>query len=172
MMLTPLVIPLTKRALVIGGGIAGITAALDVANGGYEVVLVEKEDHLGGHVMELSATFPTLESPRDYLIPRIKEVIKNPNVHVHLNSEVESVTGYVGSFNVKIRQNEKIIEEEIGAIVTAPGFDLLPREKLPVFPDDPDIVDGLQFEKILSTEKLIDGKIKRPSDERVPQDIV
>jgi heterodisulfide reductase subunit A len=103
MMLTPLVIPLTKRALVIGGGIAGITAALDVANGGYEVVLVEKEDHLGGHVMELSATFPTLESPMDYLLPRIKEVIKNPNVHVHLNSEVESVTGYVGSFNVKIR---------------------------------------------------------------------
>ena len=167
MMLTPLVIPLTKRALVIGGGIAGITAALDIANGGYEVVLVEKEDHLGGHVMELSATFPTLESPRDYLLPRIKEVINNPNIHLYLNSEVESVTGYVGSFNVKIRQNAKIIEEEIGAIVTAPGFDLLPREKLPVFPYDPDIVDGLQFEKILSA-----GEIRRPSDNRVPQDIV
>jgi len=167
MMLTPLVIPLTKRALVIGGGIAGITAALDIANGGYEVVLVEKEDHLGGHVMELSATFPTLESPRDYLLPRIKELINNPNVHLYLNSEVESVTGYVGSFNVKIRQNAKIIEEEIGAIVTAPGFDLLPREKLPVFPYDPDIVDGLQFEKILSS-----GEIKRPSDGKVPQDIV
>ncbi len=167
MMLTPLVIPLTKRGLVIGGGIAGITAALDIATGGYEVVLVEKEDHLGGHVMELSATFPTLENPRDYLLPKIKEVINHPNIHLYLNSQVESVSGYVGSFNVKIRQHEKMIEEEIGAIVTAPGFDLLPREKLPVFPDDPDIVDGLQFEKILSA-----GSIKRPSDGRMPQDIV
>ncbi len=167
MMLTPLVIPLTKRALVIGGGIAGITAALDIVNGGYEVVLVEKEDHLGGHVMELSATFPTLESPRGFLLPRIKEVINHPNIRLYLNSEVESVTGYVGSFDVKIRQNEKMIEEEIGAIVTAPGFDLLPREKLPAYPDDPDIVDGLQFEKILSA-----WEIRRPSDNRVPQEIV
>jgi heterodisulfide reductase subunit A len=172
MMLTPLVIPLTKRALVIGGGIAGIQAALDVANGGYEVVLVEKEAHLGGHVMELSATFPTLESPREFLIPRINEVITHPNIRLYLNSEVDEVTGYVGSFNVKIRQNEKVVTEEVGAIVTAPGFDLLPREKVPVFPDDPDIVDGLQFERILSPEKLISGEIRRPSDGQVPQDIV
>jgi heterodisulfide reductase subunit A len=166
MMLTPLVIPLTKRALVIGAGIAGITAALDIANGGYEVVLVEKEDRLGGHVMELSATFPTLESPRDYLLPRIDELKSNPNIKIYLNAEVESVSGYVGSFGVKISQNGKIFSEEIGAIITSPGFDLLPREKLPVYPDDPDIVNGLQFEKILSS-----GLVKRPSDGRLPLDI-
>jgi len=172
MMLTPLVIPLVKRALVIGGGIAGIQAALDIANSGYEVVLVEKEDHLGGHVMELSATFPTLESPRDFMIPRINEVMVHPHIRLYLNSEIDSVSGYVGSFNVKIRQKGRLLEEEVGAIITAPGFDLLPREKLPVFPDDPDIVDGLQFEKILSPEKLVNGKVIRPSDGRIPQDVV
>jgi heterodisulfide reductase subunit A len=122
--------------------------------------------------MELSATFPTLESPKDFLIPRINEVMAHPNIRLYLDSEVDAVSGYVGSFNVKIRQKAKLVEEEVGAIVTAPGFDLLPREKLPVFPDDPDIVDGLQFERILSPEKLAEGKIKRPSDGRVPQDIV
>ena len=172
MMLTPLVIPLVKRALVIGGGIAGIQAALDIANSGYEVVLVEKEDHLGGHVMELSLTFPTLESPRDFMIPRINEVMVHPHIRLYLNSEIDSVSGYVGSFNVKIRQKGRLLEEEVGAIITAPGFDLLPREKLPVFPDDPDIVDGLQFEKILSPEKLVNGKVIRPSDGRIPQDVV
>jgi heterodisulfide reductase subunit A len=166
MMLTPLVIPLTKRALVIGGGIAGIQAALDIADGGYEVALVEKSPVLGGHVMELSATFPTLESPRDFLLPRIKEVISHPNIHVYLDSEVQAVAGYVGSFAVKIRQNGEVSEEEVGAIVTALGFDLLPREKLPVYPDDPDIVDSLQCERILA------GKVARPSDGRVPRDVV
>jgi heterodisulfide reductase subunit A len=167
MMLTPLVIPLTKRALIIGGGIAGITAALDIANGGYEVVLVEKEASLGGHVMELSATFPMLENPRNFLLPQIKEVHNHPNIKLYLDSEIDSISGYVGSFDVKIRQKDEIIGEEIGAIVTAPGFELLPREKLPVFPDDPDVLDGLQFEKILAA-----GEIKRPSDGRVPRDIV
>jgi heterodisulfide reductase subunit A len=172
MMLTPLVIPLTKRALVIGGGIAGIQASLDIANSGYEVVLVEKEDHLGGHVMELSTTFPSLERPKDFLIPRINEVMVHPHIRLYLNSEIDSLSGYVGSFNVKIRHKERLLEEQVGAIITAPGFDLLPREKLPVFPDDPDVVDGLQFEKILSHEKLVNGKIMRPSDGRVPLDIV
>ena len=167
MMLTPLVIPLTKRALVIGGGIAGIQAALDIANGGYEVVLVEKSGALGGHVMELSATFPALESPRDFLLPRIEEVAAHPNIRLYLNSEIEEVSGYVGSFTVRIRQGEQILEEEVGAIVTAPGFDLFPRERLPVYPDDPDIVDGLQFERILSA-----GRVTRPSDGRTPRDVV
>ena len=129
MKLTPLVIPLTKRALVIGGGIAGIQAALDIANGGYEVVLVEKSAALGGHVMELSATFPSLESPRDFLVPHIKEVMSHPSIRVYLESEVEEVSGYVGSFTVKIRRKSGVLEEEAGAIVAAPGFDLLPRER-------------------------------------------
>lgn len=167
MMLTPLVIPLTRRALVIGGGIAGIQAALDIANGGYEVVLVEKAPSLGGHVMELSATFPTLESPRDFLLPCIKEVMSHPNIRVYLESEVEEVSGYVGSFAVKIKGKGDTIEEDVGAIVAAPGFDLLPREKLPVYPDDPDVVDSLQFEKMLSA-----GMPARPSDGKVPRDVV
>jgi len=174
MMLTPLSIPLTKRALVIGGGIAGIQAALDIANGGYEVVLVEKEDRLGGHVMELANTFPTLERPSDYMKPKIEEVMKHPRIKLYLSSEIEEVSGYIGNFTASIRKKEtgSIVEEEVGAIIAAPGFDLINRQRMPQFDIDPDIIDGLQFEKILSSDGPTAGKVMRPSDGRVPLDIV
>lgn len=166
--LTPLVIPMTRRALVIGGGVAGIQSALDIANGGYDVVLVEKVAGLGGHVLELSTTFPSLESPSALMLPRIAEVMSHPNIHVYLNANIDEVTGYIGNFMVKIRQKTGIFEEAVGAIIAAPGFELLPREKLPQFPVDADIIDSLQFERILSRK----GEIRRPSDGRMPQDIV
>jgi len=167
MMLTPHVIPLTKRALVVGGGIAGIQAALDIADGGYEVALVEKSGELGGRVMQLSSTFPSLESPDVMMKHKIMRATTHPHIKLLLNAEVEEVTGYVGNFTASIRQGDEIIEEDVGAIVAAPGYQLIPRERLPVYPDDPDIIDGLQFESILSG-----GAVKRPSDGKAPQDIV
>ncbi|MDP2920182.1 MAG: CoB--CoM heterodisulfide reductase iron-sulfur subunit A family protein [Dehalococcoidia bacterium] len=167
MMLTPLAIPLTKRALVVGGGIAGIQAALDIANGGYEVVLVEKSDSLGGRVMQLSATFPTLEHPSDFMQSNIKEVLTHPRIRLYPGAEVEEVNGYVGSFTVAVKQNGRLTEEDIGAVVVATGYEMFPREKLPVYPDDPDIVSGLQFEQILAGRD-----IRRPSDGTIPGDVV
>lgn len=168
MMLTPQVIPLTKRALVVGGGIAGIQAALDIADGGYEVVLVEKDDHIGGRVMQLSATYPSMESPAALMESHIREVQSHPRVRLLLRSEVVEVSGYVGNFTVSIRQRDGgVVEEEVGAIVAAPGYSLLPREKLPQYPDDPDIVNGLDFERMLAS-----GVLKRPSEGRTPREVV
>ena len=80
MALSPIVVPLTRRALVIGAGIAGIQAALDVADGGYEVILVERAASIGGHAIQLSATFPTLERPEHLITPKIAEVTSHPRI--------------------------------------------------------------------------------------------
>ena len=106
-------IPVTKRALVIGGGIAGIQAALDIADGGHEVVLVEKEASIGGHMSQLSETFPTLDCSQCILTPRMVEAYQHPNITLHTWSEVESVDGYIGNFTVKVRKKARSVDEDL-----------------------------------------------------------
>ena len=108
--LFPIKVPVTKRALVIGGGIAGIQAALDIANGGQKVVLVEKEPSIGGHMAQLSETFPTLDCSQCILTPRMVEVAAHPNITLHTYAEVESVSGFIGNFDVKIRLKARSVD--------------------------------------------------------------
>ncbi len=103
-------IPVTRRALVIGGGVAGIQAALDIANGGIEVVLVERGPSIGGHMSQLSETFPTLDCSQCILTPKMVEVKSNRNIILHSYSEVESVDGYIGNFEVKIRKKPRYVD--------------------------------------------------------------
>jgi heterodisulfide reductase subunit A len=106
-------VPVTRRALVIGGGIAGIQAALDIANGGVEVIMVEKEPSIGGHMSQLDETFPTLDCSQCILTPRMVEVATHKNITLYAYSEVDSVEGFVGNFKVKIRRKAKCVIEEI-----------------------------------------------------------
>jgi heterodisulfide reductase subunit A2 len=94
--LEPIRVPVTRRALVIGGGVAGIQAALDIAEAGYEVVLVERDPSIGGKMAGLSETFPTLDCSQCILTPRMVEVGQHPRIRLHTYSEVEGVEGYVG----------------------------------------------------------------------------
>ena len=110
--LTTIEVPVTKRTLVVGGGIAGIQAALDVANAGYEVVLVEKEPSIGGHMSQLSETFPTLDCSQCILTPRMVEVYQHPKIKLMTFSEVEKVEGFIGNFTVTIRNKARHIDEE------------------------------------------------------------
>ncbi len=111
--LDPIRIPITKRAVVIGAGIAGIQAALDIADGGHEVVLIEKEASIGGHMSQLSETFPTLDCSQCILTPRMVEAYQHPNIKLHTWSEVESVDGYIGNFTVKIRKKARSVNEDL-----------------------------------------------------------
>ncbi|HOX38989.1 MAG TPA: CoB--CoM heterodisulfide reductase iron-sulfur subunit A family protein [Candidatus Brocadiia bacterium] len=106
-------VPVTKRCMVIGGGIAGIQAALDVAAAGYEVVLVERQASIGGHMSQLSETFPTLDCSQCILTPRMVEVAQHPKIKLYTFSEVEAVSGYVGNFKVKIRRKARYVKEEV-----------------------------------------------------------
>jgi heterodisulfide reductase subunit A len=248
-------IPITKKALVIGGGISGMQTALDIANSGYEVVLVEKTSSIGGRMSQLSETFPTLDCASCILTPKTVEVGHHPKIKLLTYSEIEEVEGYLGNFKVKIRrkpafvdwekctgcglcsekcptkvtseferemgtrkaiyipfpqavpkkpvidsknciyfktgkcklcekicpigaidynQKESFIEENVGVIIVATGYDLLSKELIGEYGYGKykDVIDGLQFERLLSASGPTAGKIKRPSDGKTPKDVV
>src|SRR5512136_2353305 len=98
--------------LVIGGGIAGIQASLDIAHSGFEAYLVEKSPTIGGHLAQLDRTFPNLEETSSILLPKMEEAAKHPLIHLLTNSEVEEVEGFVGNFKVRVRQNPRYINPE------------------------------------------------------------
>lgn len=109
----PLITPLMeveKRALVIGGGIAGIQVALDIADSGYTVDLVEREPSIGGRMAQLEKTFPTLDCAACILTPKMVEAAQHPGINLLTYSEVEEVKGFVGQFDVRIRCRARSID--------------------------------------------------------------
>jgi len=103
----------TKRALVIGGGIAGIQSALDIAEAGYEVDIVEKSPTIGGKMAQLDKTFPTLDCAACILTPKMVDAAQHENITLFTYSELEWMSGFVGSFRAKIRRKARYIKEDI-----------------------------------------------------------
>ncbi len=100
----------TKRALVIGGGIAGIQTAIDIAEAGYKVDIVEKTPSIGGRMSQLDKTFPTLDCSACILTPKMVEAAAHENITIHTYSEVEKVSGFVGNFTVDIRKKARYVD--------------------------------------------------------------
>jgi heterodisulfide reductase subunit A len=111
--LYPIKVPVTKTAMVIGGGVAGIQAALDIANTGHKVVMIERDPSIGGHMSQLSETFPTLDCSQCILTPRMVEVAQHPNITLYTYAEVEGLEGFVGNFKVKVRKKSKSLDEKL-----------------------------------------------------------
>ena len=230
-------------------------AAIDIADAGYEVILVEREPSIGGHMIQLSETFPTLDCSQCIMTPKMVEVSQHPNIRLMTYCEVEEVSGTVGDFNARIRkkaayldrekctgcglcsekcpakvpsefdlglgtrkaiyvpfpqavppkpvidaascrfltngkcgvckkvcevdaidfeQSDTFIEERFGAIVLATGFDLYPKEKVAEYGYGvyPDVISGLEFERLNSASGPTNGEIRRPSDGKIPKEIV
>lgn len=103
----------TKRALVIGGGIAGIQTALDIAEAGFEVDIVEKSPTIGGKMAQLDKTFPTLDCAACILTPKMVDAKTNEKITLYTYSEVESVKGFVGNFNVSIRRKASYVNNSL-----------------------------------------------------------
>ncbi|WP_297489277.1 CoB--CoM heterodisulfide reductase iron-sulfur subunit A family protein [uncultured Cetobacterium sp.] len=99
-----------KRALVVGGGIAGIQTALDIADAGYKVDLVEQSPSIGGKMAQIDKTFPTLDCSACILTPKMVDAAAHENITVHTYSEIESVTGFVGNFNVAIKKKPRYVD--------------------------------------------------------------
>ncbi len=111
--LEELKVSINPNTLVVGGGIAGIQAALEIANGGFHVYLVEREPSIGGHMAQFDKTFPTLDCSACILTPRMVEAGTHPNITLLTWSEVEKVTGYVGNFHVTIKKKSRFIKEDL-----------------------------------------------------------
>jgi len=105
-------VPVNPNVLVVGGGIAGIQAALEVADSGHQVYLVEKDPSIGGHMAMFDKTFPTLDCAACILTPKMTTIGQHPYIQLMTCSEVEDVSGYVGNFKVKIRKRAKYIDED------------------------------------------------------------
>ncbi|MBR5446757.1 MAG: CoB--CoM heterodisulfide reductase iron-sulfur subunit A family protein, partial [Clostridia bacterium] len=105
--------PVTKRALVIGGGIAGIQTALDIADAGFPVDIVEKLPTIGGKMAQLDKTFPTLDCAACILTPTMVDAGQNENIRIFSYSEIEEVGGFVGNFTVKIKKKARYVKEDI-----------------------------------------------------------
>ena len=101
--------PVNPKALVVGGGIAGITTALKIANSGYQVYMVEKEEIIGGRMAQFDKTFPTLDCAGCTLTPKTSEVGRHPNIEILTKAEVAEVSGFVGNFKVKVRQQPRYV---------------------------------------------------------------
>jgi heterodisulfide reductase subunit A len=183
--LTPLTLPVVRRALVVGGGIAGLSAALDIADAGYPVILVERSDRLGGRMAQHSHLYLNLRGSDDLLNERVEAVTQHPLIEVLTGAKVVGFDGYVGNFevevespgagsallcsNVECTDGRSRMHAEVGAVVLATGFDLYPRDKMSEYGGEryADVVDSLQFEQMLK-----EGEIRCPSDGRVPQEVV
>ena len=104
--------PYNPNTLVVGGGIAGIQAALEIANSEHKVYLVEKDPSIGGHMIQLDKTFPTLDCSQCILTPKMSEAGSHPYIELLAYSEVEEVSGFVGNFKAKIRKKARYVDED------------------------------------------------------------
>jgi len=111
--LEPIPVEINPATLVVGGGIAGISAALELANAGNHVYLVEREPSIGGHMAQLDKTFPTLDCSACILTPKMVDVDQHPNITLYTWSEVENISGYIGNFNVTMRKKARYVIEEL-----------------------------------------------------------
>ncbi len=253
--LTPASVEVNRTCLIIGAGITGIQAALDVADAGFKVTLVEKSPTIGGHMAQLASTFPTLDCSQCILSPKMSAIAHNENINLITNAEVTSVSGFVGNFKVEIKEYPRYVDPdkctlcddcvkvcpvvvpaefegglgprkaiympfpqavpsvytldidnclgihplicskcrdacgpeaidydmvtkiknmEFGSIIIATGFDLYDISKIQEyeFGTDVDVIDGIQFERLLSSSGPTSGVVLRPSDHKKPETVV
>ncbi len=155
---------LSKDILVVGGGVTGLTAALEVAKAGYKAVLVEKEAQLGGFQKKVTdkATFPYKDVKPNDIDALIELVQKNANIKVYTGAKVEEIAGGPCVFDVKVKQNGTSAEHQIGAVVMAAGWEPYDPAKLDAklgYGQSPNIITNVQFE-----EMKLAGSLARPSD--------
>jgi quinone-modifying oxidoreductase subunit QmoB len=164
---------LSRAIMVVGGGIAGLTAALEAAEAGYEVVLVEKEAHLGGSLARVQKHFPTHAPYTDLvetgLKDKIERVKNNPGITVYVSTTIAKTDGQPGAFDITLRNSERTFGHRVGALVLATGAKPYDASKLAHlgFGASPDVVTNEQFESLVST-----GPLTRPSNGRPVESVL
>jgi heterodisulfide reductase subunit A len=178
--LDDIVIPIKDSALVIGGGVTGMQAALDISAAGYKVYLVERTGDLGGRTYKLSMTFPThncgiccVQYCRECVFtPKKEDILQNRNVEIFLNSEVEDISGGFGSRHVRIKTPSGIREVDVGTIIVSTGSKTFDPRRIPELRyGNPNVVTSVELEQLLVAAREKGGKLSRPSDGKTPKTI-
>jgi heterodisulfide reductase subunit A-like polyferredoxin len=160
-------------AVIIGAGVAGLQASLDLANNGFKVTLVEKQSQTGGTMLKLCRLFPTLQSAEDVVKPLMESVASNPNIKVLANSEVEKVEGSIGNFKVKVTGSQT---KEVSAdvIIVATGFSQYDAKKVGQYKygQYKNVITGLEYEQMCNPNGSTKGKIVRPDNSEKPKSVV
>ncbi len=149
-------VKINPATLVIGGGIAGITAALEIANAGKKVYLIEKSSVLGGRVAHLDLLFPYMFSASQLIQPKINQVENHPHITVIKNADIEELSGYMGNFHARIKSGKELIEFDFGNMIIATGL----KTYDPILLENygygklPEVITSEEFE-----EMMLKGKI-------------
>jgi heterodisulfide reductase subunit A len=171
-----------KKVLVIGGGVAGMQASIDLAKRGYHTYLVEKEKELGGRTYQLSMTFPTHECKPDgccmhycrecIYTPKLGELLQNPNLDIMLESEVTNISGEKGNYNVEVSKAGNPQTLDVNAIVLATGSKTFDPNRIPEYGYEfDDVITFLELEKLVVSHREDGNVFNRPSDGKVPSRI-
>ena len=159
-------VPIIKSALVIGGGLSGLTSAIELASQGFDVYLVEKEKELGGNLRHIHYLL-TGENPQDELKRLIEQVEKTEKIHLYTEAKIENIEGTIGSFKTTISKNGKSIELDHGVVIVATGAqEYKPKEYL--YGQDKRVITQFELEKRLSTN----GKWLETDKNHQPKNIV
>jgi heterodisulfide reductase subunit A len=170
--LEQMTVDMCPNTLVIGAGIAGLTAALELAESGQKVFLLDKQDHPGGNLARVDLTAPYLDSARDLLTERITRVRANRNVELLLNSRLQKLQGYVGNFTATLAaaghdlpRESEAREVQVGNVIVCTGYKEFPAERITHFGYGklPNVITSFDFEKMLRAGRIEgrDGKIPK-----------
>ena len=162
-------VKMNPEVLVIGGGIAGMTTALELADAGYIVHIVEKNSHLGGNLSRVDLTAPYFYSARDLISERITRTLNHTKIHVYLNSKVTKITGYVGNFEAEISKlngnsKEKADVIKIGNIAVCTGYKEFDASRVTHYGYGklPDVITSFDLEKMLKKGQVVTSSGKPP----------
>jgi len=166
--LESMTVDMCPQSLVIGGGIAGMTAALELADAGHVVHLVEKNNHLGGNLARVDLTAPYLYSARDLVTERITRIHNNKQVHLYLNSKVTGLTGFVGNFTATLAEqngSKKQNEVKIGNVVVCTGYKEFDASRITHYGYGklPNVITSFELERMIRTGRIEtkEGKIPK-----------
>ena len=150
--------------LVVGGGIAGLRASLDIAERGFDVLLVEKTSKLGGNVAKWTHLFPSDESGADVIKPLIRDVKKNKRIKILTESKVSEFDGYIGTFGVTVKnlKTEKKERYEVGAVIVATGFEPFKPVGYYSYGESPDILTLAELQELPPSEQLVKPSNGKP----------
>jgi heterodisulfide reductase subunit A len=162
-----------SAALVVGAGITGMQAALDIADAGFPVYLIEQAEQVGGRAFSLARAFPTMESVRELLSPYVDRVHDHPLIRVMTRSKVTAVGGYYGNFEVDVRDGSgEVVPLKVGAVIVASGYDLFDPKRKPElgYGDYPGVITSMEFEQLISADGPNEGQLL--VDGKAPQNVV